>query len=329
MNNQDLQRGIGLGDEITPESLVLGAKSAIKPGQAFPDMVAAVITPELAEQLLMFNSGNRKLSNAVVKKYAALMKSNQWHLSSALVFTDEYQLIDGQHRLKAVCEAQTPVDFYVQWNVPSRSRVAASIDRGFRRTATHACQVSGKAWVNNMHTATVRYMTAKFAVSDDGSSQLWTARPLGVEEAMIALDRHEDVVKFVVGKLSSSPVNLATVCSVIAKACYARPKDRQRIEHFCDCLITSQAKKDMGDNAACLLVETIGAFKKEKGSQNGVNWSVRQHSNCIAATQIALELFLRKVNTLHYGKKGLTNRFPDKDLFPLSLDLLDFSKATN
>lgn len=327
MNNQDLQYVIGLKDGSTPESLVLGAMSAMKPGQAFPDMVAAVITPELAEQLLRFNAGNRKLSKAVVKKYATLMKNDQWHLSSALMFTDQHQLIDGQHRLRAVCEAQIAIDFFVQLNVPSQ--VAASIDRGFRRTATHACQVSGKSWVNKMHTATVRYMTAKFVASEDGVSQLWTTRPLGVEETMIALDKYEEVIKFVVSKLSSSPVNLATVFSVIAKACYARPKDRQRIEHFCECLITGQAKKDMGDNAACLLVETIGKFREERGSKNGVNWNVLQHSNCIAATQIALELFLRRVNTLNYGKKGLTNRFPDKDLFPLPPDLLDFSRITN
>ena len=327
MNNQDLQYGVGSNDGSTPESLVLGAMSAMKPGQAFPDMAAAVITPELAKQLLRFNSGNRKLSKAVVKRYATLMKSDQWHLSSALMFTDQHQLIDGQHRLEAVCEAQVAIDFFVQLNVPSQ--VAVSIDRGFRRTATHACHVSGKTWVNKMHTAIVRYMTVKLVTSEDGVSQLWTARPLGVEETMIALDKYEEVVKFVASKLSSSPVNLATVLSVIVKACYARLKDRQRIEHFCDCLITSQAKKDMGDNAACLLVETIGNFRKEKGSENGVNWNILQHSNCIAATQIALELFLRRVNTLNYGKKGLTNRFPDKDLFPLPLDLLNFSKTTN
>ncbi len=69
--------------------------------------VTMAISPRVeAKVLLEFNTGNRSLNEAVIKRYAADMKNGRWlNSGEPIIFSREGILNDGQHRLFASIEA--------------------------------------------------------------------------------------------------------------------------------------------------------------------------------------------------------------------------------
>jgi hypothetical protein len=64
------------------------------------------MTPERAKALLELNTNNRPLSEAIVSKYARLMKECKWHENGeSIILTDRPRLGSGQHRLHACIRA--------------------------------------------------------------------------------------------------------------------------------------------------------------------------------------------------------------------------------
>lgn len=79
------------------------------------------ITPEMAQEMLEFNTCNRPLSKTTVAKYASMMRQGEWYLShQAIAFTEGENrrliLVDGQHRLAAVIQSGQTVKFSVIYN---------------------------------------------------------------------------------------------------------------------------------------------------------------------------------------------------------------------
>lgn len=80
-----------------------------------------IITPEMAKEMMQFNTCNRPLSKNTVAKYASMMKQGEWYLShQAIAFTESEKgkliLVDGQHRLATVIQSGVPVNFSVVYN---------------------------------------------------------------------------------------------------------------------------------------------------------------------------------------------------------------------
>lgn len=84
------------------------------------------VTPLLAaEWLARSNKNNRRLRAARVTYYARMMRSGEWLLAQPLIFGSDGSLLDGQHRLAAVVEANCPwpLQFYVMEGVTPESYV--------------------------------------------------------------------------------------------------------------------------------------------------------------------------------------------------------------
>ncbi len=73
------------------------------------------ITPDLAKHYLLANTDNyRRLDKNKVKAYASDIKSGRWQLNGeAIKFSKSGKLADGQHRLHAIVEADTPATMVV------------------------------------------------------------------------------------------------------------------------------------------------------------------------------------------------------------------------
>ena len=72
------------------------------------------VTPSLACEMLGTNPICDDLNEKKIQKYARKMKSGHWKLRpTAIVFDEDYALINGRHRLWAVFEAGIPVKFLV------------------------------------------------------------------------------------------------------------------------------------------------------------------------------------------------------------------------
>lgn len=100
----------------------------------WPTMTArrVFVTPSMAaDWLSCANIDNRHMRKTVVKRYADLMKANEWRFTHQGVAFSSRRLIDGQHRLAAVVESGKP-----QWMVvfvEQDDDVFGVLDRGARR----------------------------------------------------------------------------------------------------------------------------------------------------------------------------------------------------
>lgn len=67
-----------------------------------------IITPEVAQEMLVTSIGNRHISNTEVKRLAAIMTNGQWiYNGSPITFDVNGKLTNGHHRLSACIVAKT------------------------------------------------------------------------------------------------------------------------------------------------------------------------------------------------------------------------------
>ena len=103
------------------------------------------ITPEMARTMLAQNmTGNRPVQKETVHNYARQMKYGKWNLThQGIAFDEDGKLIDGQHRLSAIVEANMPVQMNVTYGVTRTPGQVFTIDMGRKRTYKNVVHISG------------------------------------------------------------------------------------------------------------------------------------------------------------------------------------------
>lgn len=97
-----------------------------------PSVTVETITPEVAEEMLKDNKGNRKPRPTVWKRYARDMVDGNWSIDSSMIIFDwNGRLIDGQHRLLAVIDSGVTIECVVRRGADPDTRL--TIDVGFKR----------------------------------------------------------------------------------------------------------------------------------------------------------------------------------------------------
>lgn len=101
------------------------------------------ITPQIAVEYLSHNKLNRPLRMKWVLKLSHQMKENgAWHLSGEpLIFGESGELLDGQHRLKAIVLSGTTHKFLVVRG--AKDKTFTTIDTGQKRSPKDALHVAG------------------------------------------------------------------------------------------------------------------------------------------------------------------------------------------
>lgn len=91
------------------------------------------VTPNMAAKWLEFNANNRPPSERTVERYAKAMKTGKWSLNGeSIKFSAEGNLLDGQHRLTAICKSGVSVPMFVVYGLPRET--FDTIDIGKTRT---------------------------------------------------------------------------------------------------------------------------------------------------------------------------------------------------
>src|SRR5438094_1813097 len=101
------------------------------------------ITPKKAAEYLERNTANRPLSTRTVKDFAAAMRRGEWRVThQGIAFDTTGALVDGQHRLAAIVEADIPVEVTVFTEVPEGAFDV--LDTGKRRNAADVLAIEGE-----------------------------------------------------------------------------------------------------------------------------------------------------------------------------------------
>ncbi len=101
------------------------------------------ITPDRAEELLEANTTNRPLSRPLVRSFADAMRRGEWLVThQGIAFDANGVLVDGQHRLAAIIEADRAVELTVFTDVPEGTFDV--LDIGKRRTAADVLAIEGE-----------------------------------------------------------------------------------------------------------------------------------------------------------------------------------------
>jgi hypothetical protein len=101
------------------------------------------ISPSKAAELLEANTTNRPLSRAVVHSFAEAMRRGDWVVThQGIAFDVNGVLVDGQHRLAAIIEADQPVELTVFTEV--NEGTFDVLDTGKRRNAADVLAIEGE-----------------------------------------------------------------------------------------------------------------------------------------------------------------------------------------
>lgn len=100
-----------------------------------------VVTPSQAKKWLERNTDNRHITPSVVGGLADAIRRGEWILShQGIAFGKDGKLLDGQHRLLAILEANLAVKMAVTWDVDNEAFKV--MDIGKKRTVSDILNVS-------------------------------------------------------------------------------------------------------------------------------------------------------------------------------------------
>lgn len=117
-----------------------------------------IVTPAMATEWLEQNTENRPISTLHVMMLAEQIRSGQWVLNGETIkFSDAGTLIDGQHRLWAIIEANRPVPLMVVAGV-SRSAFATIDTLSRARTPGDVVALNGAARYRNVTASALSWL---------------------------------------------------------------------------------------------------------------------------------------------------------------------------
>ncbi len=253
------------------------------------------VTPQMAEDWLnKKNKRNRKIRKGAVDRLAYDMITGQWNLThQGLAFDVKGNLLDGQHRLKAVSIAGRPIKFFVTYDVPVESVI--TMDTQATRSIPDVANFQGLAVkVRDAQVARVmqnRGETAGLPFSRQDKLDFLIRHQENIEKACELLPMTSD-------KLRKSLVR-APVTAGIARALYSC--DPAKLERFCTVLVSGVPKKESEE----VIIKLRDAILKINGT------GFKANAEIYFKTQNAIRMFCEgtSCNKLHPA----TN-----ELFPLA-----------
>ena len=103
------------------------------------------ITPQKARVMLKNNPSNRKVNDRHVTKLATSMRAGDWKDNGqSIVFSQQGALMDGQHRLHAIIESETPIKMLVVEGADNDA--VLTIDSGKARNLADSFEIYGHSY---------------------------------------------------------------------------------------------------------------------------------------------------------------------------------------
>lgn len=196
----------------------------------YPPARPVLVTPELADQWLVKNVGNRPQRKVGINKYVRLMQEGKWHLMPDMIaFDKEGVLRNGAHRLESVKRSGIPQPFYVVEGLEPEA--FAFMDSGFKRT--FADHLAGLGFKNSTAVAAIAKTVANVARAGIASRHLVSSSASGnqldmdeyIEYAESYKEELEGAAHFNVPLQNRNPGVIAGAVSGFVHALYSREHD--------------------------------------------------------------------------------------------------------
>lgn len=101
------------------------------------------VTPQLAKEWLDHNTHNRNLRDRAIAAYARDMKAGNWaENGEAIKFAADGTLLDGQHRLSAIIEADVTIRMLIVTGLQATDQ--ETMDAGRKRSLSDALHLRGE-----------------------------------------------------------------------------------------------------------------------------------------------------------------------------------------
>ena len=148
-----------------------------------------IIDPDIAQHILGKNTQNRCLNPKLVNQYARDMLNGSWvFVGDPIRIASDGTLLDGQHRLTAVCESGTSQRFVVIKGL--RRDDQDVMDRGRKRTVGDILKIHGES-NHNILAASLRYVWAM--EQNLGFGNEISNNPPTTPQILSVLDRHPGI----------------------------------------------------------------------------------------------------------------------------------------
>lgn len=123
------------------------------------------VTPAMAAKWLDANTHNRGFRRDKIEAYARDILAGTWtENGDAVRFDENGVLLDGQHRLAAITEAQKPVPMFIVTGLPPEAQ--ETMDSGIRRTLSDVLQLRGEVDVHTLAAVVRRALTYTHYAND-------------------------------------------------------------------------------------------------------------------------------------------------------------------
>lgn len=205
------------------------------------------VTPELAHQYLKLNKSNRPFRASVGARYLRDIESGNWMIThQGIAFDEDGNLIDGQHRLWAIEQANATCTMVVCRGLPRKSQLV--MDDHAKRSASDAIGFAFDVEVQRDDVAIIRSCVA---YSPNGSAQNKTNSEL--KDLYLEL---KNGIQFVKENFEKSERGV-TAAVVKAACCLAwfYVQDVKRLVTFCRILTGKDIPETENDRAPLLLRE--------------------------------------------------------------------------
>lgn len=236
------------------------------------------ITPDKAEKYLNRNTGNRKLRDGVVEKYAFDMKHGKWtDCPAPIVFYENGDIADGQHRLWAIVESKAPHKFIVVRGLSKEAGL--NIDTGVSRTLVDNARISGiDHGLSNQLLSVARAM---YTGERGGRADQWSN-----SKKLEVVNQYREACEWAV---SNGPRGRALRNSIILAAvarAYLHVQDKDRLKRFCE--VVSSGYSDGQHESAAVSVRNYMQSRTDVTSNHAL-WR---------------ETFLKFQNAIDYFMRG-------------------------
>lgn len=254
------------------------------------------ITPDMAKIMLGANSNNRNLRRHRVRQYAEQIKRGQWQATGeAIKFAKDGTLLDGQHRLHAIIEANIPVEMLVVHDLDlSTFKV---IDSGMSRRPSDALKMLGVTNGNNKAAMVRAYIAAEAGIDIYNTHH------------MTSLVTRTDITDFV-----AANGELVDAAMIAVRSVYTNCRGNHPAWGALYMMIANKHGRDVADNFFKSVAEGSGLVEGDPRLALR-NWSVRNSGKDRSAH---LAAYVRAWNAYRNGEQMQILRLPNK---------LDSSKA--